>query len=222
MLTPEYIVTGLGLLLVVWYLVAAIYNRRFGLRTYRWLQRGLTELGDLKSVQASWIGSSGSGARIGVQQAKVPFRRLELVYLLESRELAPLWLIDVLRGKRDQFILRGTLRTKPTGQLEVLPDKTRTRKELAQETTSPWMVTDGPNKLLIARRGSTEQQTEWLLPFLEKYGPNLKHFSWGPQDPHLLIVLRLAGLSNLEAATLFQDIRQVAGWQPDRNESQDG
>lgn len=222
MLTPEYIVTGLGLLLVVWYLVAAIYNRRFGLRTYRWLQSGLTELGDPKSVQASWIGSSGSGAWIGMQRAKVPFRRLELVYLLESRELAPLWLIDVLRGKRDQFILRGTLRTNPTGELEVLPDKTRTRKALAQETAFPWTVTDGPYDLLIARRGSTEQQAEWLGPFLEKYGPNLKRFSWGSQDPHLLIILRLAGLSNYEATTLFQDIRQAAGWQPDGNESQDG
>ncbi|MBN1220518.1 MAG: hypothetical protein JXM69_16465 [Anaerolineae bacterium] len=221
MLTPEYIVTGLGLFLVGWYLVAAIYNRRFGLRTYRWLQRGLAELGDPKSVQASWIGSSGSGARIGMQRAKAPFRRLELVYLLESRELAPLWLVDMLRGKRDQLILRGTLRTKPTGELEVLPDKIRTRKDLQQKTTVSWTVKDGPHNLLIACRGSTEQQTQWLTPFLEQYGPHLKHLSWGPQDPHLLIILRLAGLPKQEAVILFRDIRQVAGWQPDSSEAED-
>jgi hypothetical protein len=93
MLTPEYVVTGLGLVLVAWYLIAAIYNRRFGLRTYRWLQAGLEVLGEPKSVQASWIGSSGSGARIGLQRAHAPFQRLELAYLLESRELAPLWLM---------------------------------------------------------------------------------------------------------------------------------
>lgn len=209
--TPEYIVTGLGLFLVLWYLVAAIYNRRFGLRTYRWLQSGLAELGDPKSVQASWIGSSGSGARIGVQRARTPFRRLELTYLLESRELAPLWLIDVLRGKRDQLILRGTLRHKPVGELEVLPAGNRVRKEIQKETTTPWTVTDGPHNLLIAQRGSIEEQAEWVAPFLEKYGPNLKHFSWGPQDPHLLIVLRLTGLQKNEAATLFQDIRQAVG-----------
>jgi len=145
MSTPEHIVTGFGLFLVFWYLVAAIYNRRFGLRTYRWLQRGWAELGDPESVQASWIGSSGSGARIGLLRAKAPFRRLELVYLLESRELAPLWLIDVLRGKRDQLILRGTLRRRPDGELEVLPAGNRVRKELRRETTAPWTVSDGPH-----------------------------------------------------------------------------
>lgn len=211
MLTPEYIVTGIGLFLVAWYLIAAIYNRRFGLRTYRWLQAGLAVLGDTKSIQASWIGSSGSGARIGLQRAYAPFQRLELAYLLESRELAPLWLFDILRGKRDQLILRGTLRHKRVGELEVLPSNDKMLKALRQEATPPWTLADGPHNLVIAQRRSAKQQVEWVTPFLEKYGPNLKRFSWRPQDPHILIVLRLAGVSNDEAATLFQDIRHAAG-----------
>ncbi len=213
MLTPEYVVTGLGLFLAVWYLVATIYNRRFGLRTYRWLQRGLGTLGDTKSVQAGWIGSSGSGARIGIQRAHAPFRRLELAYLLESRELAPLWLADVLRGKRDQFILRGTLRHKRAGELEVVPSGDRVLKTIQRETTSPWTLADGPHNLVIAQRGPTGQQAEWVAPFLERYGPNLKRLSWGPKDPHLLIVLRLTGLQDDEAATFFQNIRLAAGGQ---------
>ena len=211
MLTPEYIVTGLGVFLALWYLIAAIYNRRFGLRIYRWLQGGLSVLGDPKSVQASWIGSSGSGARIGIHRAHAPFQRLELAYLLESRELAPLWLFDVLRGKRDQLILRGTLRHKPTGELEVLPSGASALKTIRRETTKPWSLTDGPHNLVIAQRGLAGQQAEWVVPFLEKYGPNLKRISWGPQDPHILIILRLAGLQDNEADVLFQDIRQAAG-----------
>lgn len=211
MSTPEYLVTGLGIFLAVWYLIAAIYNRRFGLRTYRWLQSGLGVLGDTKSVRASWIGSSGSGARVGLQRGHAPFQRLELVYLLESRELAPLWLLDMLRGKRDQLILRGTLRHQRTGEVEVLPPGDGALKTIQRETTKPWTLTDGPHNLVIAQRGSTEQQVDWVVPFLEKYGPNLKRLSWGPQDPHILIVLRLAGLQDTEAATLFQDIRLVAG-----------
>lgn len=214
MLTPEYVVTGLGIFLAIWYLIAAIYNRRFGLRTYRWLQRGLGVLGDTKSVQASWIGSSGSGARIGIQRARAPFQRLELAYLLESRELAPLWLMDVLRGKRDQLILRGTLRRKQAGELEVLPAGDKALKTIQRETTKPWTLTDGPHNLVIAQRGSVKQQAEAVVPFLEKYGPNLKRLSWGPQDPHILIILRLVGLQDDEADALFQDIRQAVGDKP--------
>jgi hypothetical protein len=215
MLTPEYIVTGLGIFLAGWYLIAAIYNRRFGLRTYRWLQRGLDVLGDPKSVQASWIGSSGSGARIGIQRARTPFRRLELAYLLESRELAPLWLFDILRGKRDQLILRGTLRHKQIGELEVLPAGDRRLKTIRREITKPWTLADGPHNLVIAQRGPAKQQAEGIAPFLEKYGANLKRLSWGPQDPHILIVLRLTGLQVDEAAPLFQVIRQAAGDKPE-------
>ena len=211
MLTPEYLVMGLGLFLVAWYLIFLIYNRRLGLGTYRWLQSGLDVLGDPKGVQAGWIGSSGSGARIAIERAYLPFQRLELTYLLESRELAPLWLIDILRGKRDQIILRGTLRHKRPGELEVLPAGDKLLKAIQQETTKPWNLTDGPHNLVIAQRRSAAQQVEWATPFLEKYGSQLKRFSRRSDDPHILIILHLAGLQGYESATLFQNIRSAVG-----------
>ena len=116
-MTPEYVVMGLGLILVLWYFVFATYNRRRGVRIFRWLQRDFSKLGDSKNIQSGWIGSSGSGAQIVVQPAHPPFQRLELLYLLQSRELAPLWLIDVLRGKRDLIICRAVLRDRPGGEV---------------------------------------------------------------------------------------------------------
>ncbi len=208
-MTPEYIVMGIGLLLAAWYFMASMYNRRFGLRTYRWLQRGLAALGDTGSVRAGWIGSSGSGARIGLTHAHPPFARLELIYLLESRELAPLWLVERLRGKRDQLILRATLSRPRPGELEVMPAGDGLAKSLRQETARPWTIAEGPHGLLVGRRGRAAP--EGLAAFLDKYGPRLKRLSWGPQEPHLLIVLRLAGLAEGEAAGLFQDFRRLAG-----------
>lgn len=214
MLTPEYVVTALGLILAVWYFIAAPYNRRFGLRTYHWLQGGLDALGDPKNMQASWIGSSGSGARILLQAGHAPFQHLELIYLLESRELAPLWLIDRLRGKRDQLILRGSLRHKPAGELEVLPQNDSLVKKLRRETAAPWTFSDGPHRLVIAQRGSAGRQVESVRPFLERYGSNLRRLSWGPQEPHLVMVLRLNGLLDGEAAHLFEAIHLAAGGKP--------
>jgi hypothetical protein len=211
MLTPEYVVMGLGLVLVAWYFVATVYNRRLGLRTFRWLQAGLDTLGNRKQVQASWIGSSGSGARISLKSARPPFQRLELVYLLESRELAPLWLFELIRGKRDQLIFRGTLRQPQPGELEVLPAGDRLLQQLRRNASLGWSFTDAPHHLVLAQKDATTQQVEWITPFLERYGLNLRRFSWGPQDPHLLIILRLTGLLDNDAAILFQHIHGAAG-----------
>jgi hypothetical protein len=211
MLTPEYIVMGLGLFFLAWYFVAIVYNRRLGLRTYRWLQTGLDTLGNRKQIRASWIGSSGSGARISLQSARPPFQRLELIYLLESRELAPLWLIELMRGKRDQLIFRGTLRQPQPGELEVLPAGDRLLQRLRRDVSLGWSFADAPHRLVLAQKDATTQQVEWITPFLEKYGPNLRRFSWGPQDPHLLIILRLAGLPDDDAAALFRHIHLAAG-----------
>jgi hypothetical protein len=112
----QTIVVYLGIFLILWYAVALIYNRRLGIRTYRWLQPGVATLG--KITQAKWLGSSGSGARIGVAQAKHPFRQAEVAFLLETRELLPLWLLNRLRGIRDSLVVRAQLRSVPQGELE--------------------------------------------------------------------------------------------------------
>jgi len=209
--TPEYVVMGLGLALVLWYFIAATYNRRFGVRIFRWLQRDFSKLGDSKNIQSGWIGSSRSGAQIVIQPAHPPFQRLELVYLLQSRELAPLWLINILRGKQDLIIVRGILRRQPTGEVEVLPPRNRALAKMRQETASPWTFADGPHSLVIAQRGASAEQVKWVKPFLDQYGAHLRRLSWGPQEPHLLIALRLDKLLQADAAAFFRDLRQAAG-----------
>ncbi|MHC4404618.1 MAG: hypothetical protein ACYTG0_33610, partial [Planctomycetota bacterium] len=77
-------VIGLCAFLALWYGVAHLYNRYRGQQIFRWLKAGLDVLGG--EVEAGWIGSPASGARINVTHAKPPFRRLEITLLLENRE----------------------------------------------------------------------------------------------------------------------------------------
>ena len=98
----QWIVIGLSVVMGVWFAVGSFYNRRRGIGTYRWIQSGLKRLG--KISEAAWIGSSGSGARLTVGKAEAPFRRIEVVFLLESREILPLWLFNRVRNKQDEMI----------------------------------------------------------------------------------------------------------------------
>src|SRR5574341_170242 len=115
-ISPEQVVVGIGIFLAVWYLLASMFNRRRGIAIYYWLKAGLDRLGS--EVSGKWIGSSGSGAHLKVNKATAPFKQVEIIYLLASRELLPLFLFDLLRGKRDRLILKGEVRQPIHGELE--------------------------------------------------------------------------------------------------------
>lgn len=210
--SPEKAIVGLGIFLALWYLVASIFNRRRGLTVYRWLQSGLDRLGG--ELAAKWLGSSGSGARIQVRQADAPFRDLEIVYLLASRELLPLFLVDLLRGKRDQLIVKARLRSSYSGEVEIVPSHGGLARQLRNEQEHPWAIEEGPADLLLATRwGGTDKQLTALAPLLDKYAPLVRRISWSKKVPHLIVILSLAGLYEKggSAAGLFDDLSALAG-----------
>jgi hypothetical protein len=202
----EQLIILLCLFLIVWYVIALIYNRRLGLRTLTWLQEGLPTLGD--EIGVGWIGSANSGARATIQEGRQPFRQLELVFLLESRELLPLWLADLLRGKRDQLAIKATLRSRPQGGIEIVPAASRLARELRAERKG-WSWTDGPHALIIGRRGEVRERLATLTPFLELYGPYLRRISWRSKDPHLFLLADLGGIRRQQqpASHLFEHLQ---------------
>jgi hypothetical protein len=202
----ETIVIYLGIFLIFWYGAASIYNRRLGIRTYRWLQPGVSTLG--KITEAKWIGSSGSGARIGVAQARSPFRQAEVAYLLETRELLPLWLLNRLRGVRDSLIVRAQLRSVPQGELEVLPrGHSRFKDLLAESKQNPWAMLpqDLPAGLQAAGRGrNTDGMLEAAGRLLGEVGPGIRRLSLARTAPHLILDVKIAQLRAEPSERFFQ------------------
>ncbi len=209
-MAPEYtIIIGLGLFLVLWYFIALTFSRYFSRRIYRWLYKDMSALGDPAGTKANWIGSMRFGARFVLSRPHAPFQSLEIMYVLESRGLMPVWLINILRGQRDLLIIRGNLRQPPGGELEVMSPDNRALQKIRQETALPWTLTDGPHNLVMAHRCLDARQVARFKPFLEQYGPNLKRLSCGPKEPHLFIALRLGNLPRHEASPLFQSLRKT-------------
>jgi hypothetical protein len=214
----QQIAVYLGIFLLIWYIASSAYNRRLGIGTYRWLQAGVKTLG--KITQAKWIGSSGSGARIGINEAKKPLRRIEVSYLLETRELLPLWLINRARGQRDRMFVRAQLRWVPYGELEILPTGSRMFGGLlSAETRNPWAMSDRqlPHNLQAAWRGrDTDRLLDMLTPILEKVGDSIRRLSIARTQPQLIMEVNIDVLSksdseeffNLLTATLVQPSHQ--------------
>jgi hypothetical protein len=115
--TGQMVIIVISVLMGVWYVVGASINRKRGVATYQWLQAELEQIG--KITEAKWIGSSGSGARLLIGSASKPFRRVEVIFLLESREIMPLWIFNRIRGKQDEMVLKANLRKVPLQEIEV-------------------------------------------------------------------------------------------------------
>jgi hypothetical protein len=99
--------------IVGWFAVGTHYNVRKGEDALRWLQQGLPLVGQKATMR--WLGSSV--VELKIQQAKAPFRDAEVLVVLEPRDVALLWLIARLRGRRDLLVFRGAIQHAPRAEL---------------------------------------------------------------------------------------------------------
>ena len=106
---------ALSVLVAVWYLAGTIINRKRGLATYYWLREGLREAVGEPS-EGQWLNPAGTQARLAVANARAPFRKMEITFSLIARDILPLWLFNLVRGKGDEMIVTASLRSLPASR----------------------------------------------------------------------------------------------------------
>jgi hypothetical protein len=196
------IIIGLSILLVLWYPFGRQMNRRRSLQVLRWLREGIRVYEGQASV--NWIGASAF--RVDVQGALAPFKRVGMMVLLEARELLLLWVINRLRGQRDILVIKGDLRLKPKGDLEVTRRGWRAGRAMRVLEKEGWIV-DDLNEMLIALKGDKEVASKLASIFSEAAG--LVRLSLRKKSPHLVANFHLSGLEEMTAESLFHFIEKV-------------
>ncbi len=134
--------------------------------------------------------------------------------MLENREIPLLWLLDRLRGERDELIIKATLRSPCRGEVEVSPvmrGALRLPKGKAtHRQEQPWTRQEGPHGLTMACQGpGTQRQVTALEPWLETYGAHLHRFAWHKTDPHIQLQMKMAGLLATSSETFLADLQAV-------------
>lgn len=203
----QWIVIGLSIVLIVWYVIAGYLNRKKGIQIYRWLREGLETLGEVSNVH--WIGSSGSGGQINLISAAPPFQSLEATFLLASREILPLWLFNLYRGKRDELILKADLRQPPALEIEVARkgDKEFSRL-LALEQKLPFSQLPAPEGYQLAYRGRKKPgKIENLEGLLEMSLGMVRKISLQRKKTHLVLLVSLAELPDHPAGDFFTSLQ---------------
>ena len=117
------------ILIVGWFALGTHVNVRKGHRFLEWLQGGLPLIGEKTTLR--WLGSSV--VHLQIEKAREPFRRVEVLVVLEPRDVPPLWLLSRLRGRRDLLIVRTELRSVPQVQVEILDRQAWSTKAVESE-----------------------------------------------------------------------------------------
>jgi len=187
--TGQILVIALSILLAVWYLVGAVLNRKRGIATYHWIREGLREvIGEIS--EGKWLGTAGTGARLAVANARAPFRQVEVGFLLAAREILPVWLFNILRGKGDEMVVKASLRSLPA-PLEA--GRTIPKNYAGKQHPAPAGLT-----LLLAEQTPESALKAWEA-FLERYGKAIISLSVSRRRPHVVMRVALPALQEEDA-----------------------
>jgi hypothetical protein len=118
-----------------WFAFGVLRNIRRGNAVLRWMQLGLPRLGERTTLR--WLGSSA--VELSIAKARSPFRRVDLLLVMEPRDVPWFWLFAHLRGRRDMLIVRGQISAAPPFEYDLLlPGSWSEREAIRRGESRQW------------------------------------------------------------------------------------
>ena len=192
------------------FLLGTWFNRRRGKSLGFWIDAGLKGLGG----ETTWtfIRTMSSGAVGTARNTRQPFRAVEAAYYLLTREIPPLYGIELACGKRDLFSIRADLRTPPSVEFDVVPQGGALAKELDRNAgDAPYTWVELPKGLALAtREPNAERLAARVRPFAENYGKSVQRLSVRGRSPHMLLFIHLTGVEDRPSSEVFDVVRRMA------------
>jgi hypothetical protein len=198
----------LCVLLGAWYFLMAWLNRRRGIGLARLLHERLIAL-KAEGLTGRWV--NASIFQIAARQAGPPIGRLTALLVLEARELPLIWLVNLLRGRRDLLVMRIDLRSAPARgvELEAHPWRAKPEREVRQRIeVGDWQQLAVSDYRLYFRPEAAHLQ-DVLAALLPEWQPYLRRLSISATSPHLLLSFSPAA-PVLASMSRLSDVQRLA------------
>lgn len=208
----RYLFTLVVVVFLGWFAVGTQLNVRRGTKVLRWLQEGLTLLGEKTTLR--WLGSSA--VELKVQEATGPLRWVQIFVVLEPRDVPFLWWFFRARGRRDLLILRGQLRAMPRFELEVWDSRAWSTRGLEHEAKAKGWVGMEPTPesgLTAYAHGSANAAGDLLHDCARGSalcGLPLVRLAVHQEVPNLEVQWRLAGFEGLSSRRVLEGWHGIA------------
>ena len=177
------VVVALTLGLTGWFFIAAQWNARRNHEALRWLRSGLPQVSERTSM--NWMGTTG--VRLDMSEAKEPFKSVEVLTLMEPRDVVPLWILSHLRGRRDVMIVRGNLRRHARVEFDLIKAGSWSGKDvLRRGIPKEWTQATLSDGMLLASEGpDATRSAQEIKARLAKLSPQLTRVSVRRTVPHI-------------------------------------
>ena len=193
-----------------WFALGVVWNIRRGNTVLKWMQAGLPRLGEKATMR--WLGSSA--VELAIAKAKPPFRRIELVLVLEPRDVPWFWLMARWQGRREMLIVRGQLVNAPAFEYDWLtPGSWSERMTLGRGEARQWETEslDSLNFRAPAPTRPLSRQTgPAVLQAARHIQPTVWRLSSRREFPQLELHVPLPDPRQHDAAQFFNALRALA------------
>ncbi len=197
-------------LVMGWYAFGVIWNVRRGNAVLKWMQAGLPHLGERTTLR--WLGSSA--VELIIAKARPPFKKAELVMVLEPRDVPWLWLAARARGRRDLLIVRGQLAAAPRFEYDVLaPGSWSERERLGRGSGQDWRsepLNDASFRAPAATGPLSRQLAPAALQAARQVRPVVWRLSSRREYPQLELHVALPNPRRDDASQFFAALRALA------------
>lgn len=212
MTDPSYTLLLVVLVAAVlgWFAYGVIGNIRRGNAVLRWMQEGLPKVGARTTLR--WLGSSV--VELGIAEARPPFRRLELLLVLEPRDVPWLWMAARLGGRRDTLIVRAQLSAAPRFEFQVDSAASWTgRRAIADALARRWLQEPLESHTFSAPRATlplSRPRAAAALQLAREDHPTIWRLAVGRDFPQLELHLPMPRPGGHDAAAFFESVRRLA------------
>ncbi len=205
----EWIVIGLCIVLVAWFVAGSYLNDQKMQRASRWARDGLKKYGTLGALRR--MDPSSIGMRLMPEGKKPPFPQLEVLINLVRRENFPLFVYQTLRRKSDLLIIKANFVSSPKSEAHILlKNDTALLDRLNAADSQPLMMRfeDADHRLYY--RGDLDEATETSLKsFLAQYPGCIQRLSLQAKAPHLTLNACITPLASVQGEPFFQALSEL-------------
>ncbi len=193
-----------------WFAFGVLWNIRHGNAVLKWMQTGLPKMGERTTLR--WLGSSV--VQLGIAKARSPFRQIDVLLVMEPRDVPWLWLFTHRSGRRDMVIVRGQLITAPRYEFDLFtPSSWSEREKAGRSETRQWEAEpiDAMNfRAPVMSRVFTRPIVPVLLQAARQVWPTVWRLSARRESPHLELHVPLPDPRRANAEDFFTSLRALA------------
>ncbi len=206
----QSILVGLVIVVMGWFAFGVVRNIRLGNAVMKWMRDGLPKIGERTTLR--WLGSSA--VDLNLVKARAPFKSMQLLVVMEPRDVPWFWLIAHARGRRDMLIIRGQLMSAPPYEFDLLAPGSWSESERAgggearQWNTEPLETMNfrAPQQT----RSLSRSLATPLLQAAQQVYPTVWRLSTRRGDPNLELHVPLPDPRRLDAVQFFDALRSLA------------